>query len=73
MASNCRLRGGEADALARLQAQQASLHPFELNGRIEEKLGAIYERCIGGCVPLGLRSRARPQLTTTTEWRELRM
>ena len=34
---------GEAEALARLQAQQASLDPFELNRRIEEKLGAIYE------------------------------
>jgi hypothetical protein len=34
---------GGAEALARLQAQQASLDPFELNHRIEEKLGAIYE------------------------------
>jgi hypothetical protein len=34
---------GEAEALARLQAQQASLDPFELNRRIEEKLGAVYE------------------------------
>ena len=34
---------GEADALARLEAQQASLDPFELNRRIEEKLGALYE------------------------------
>src|SRR5262249_38453674 len=34
---------GEAEALARLQAQQASLDPFELHRHIEEKLGAIYE------------------------------
>ena len=34
---------GEPEALARLQAEQASLDPFELNRRIEEKLGAIYE------------------------------
>ena len=34
---------GEAEALARMQAQQASLDPFELHRRIEEKLGAIYE------------------------------
>jgi hypothetical protein len=34
---------GEAEALARLQAQQGSLDPFELNRRIEEKLGAIYD------------------------------
>ena len=34
---------GETEALARLQAQQASLDPFELNRRIEEKLGTIYE------------------------------
>jgi hypothetical protein len=34
---------GEAEALARLRAQQASLDPFELHRRIEEKLGAIYE------------------------------
>ncbi|HWT82177.1 MAG TPA: hypothetical protein VN648_25620, partial [Candidatus Methylomirabilis sp.] len=42
--SGCRSpREGGAEALARLQAQQASLDPFELNHRIEEKLGAIYE------------------------------
>jgi hypothetical protein len=29
---------GEPQALARLQAEQASLDPFELNRRIEEKL-----------------------------------
>ena len=34
---------GQAEARARLQAQQASLDPFELDRRIEEKLGAIYE------------------------------
>lgn len=34
---------GEAEALARLQAEQVSLDPFELNRCIEEKLGAIYE------------------------------
>ncbi len=34
---------GEVEALARLQAEQAGLDPFELNRRIEEKLGAIYE------------------------------
>jgi hypothetical protein len=34
---------GGAEALARLQAQQASLDPFELHRRIEEKLAAIYE------------------------------
>ena len=34
---------GQAEALARLQAQQASLDPFELDRRIAEKLGAIYE------------------------------
>jgi len=34
---------GQAEALARLQAQQASLDPFELDRRIQEKLGAIYE------------------------------
>jgi hypothetical protein len=34
---------GQAEALARLQAQQASLDPFELERCIEEKLGAIYE------------------------------
>lgn len=34
---------GEAEALARLQAQQANLDPFELHRHIEEKLGAIYE------------------------------
>jgi transposase InsO family protein len=34
---------GEAEALARLQAQQASLDPFELHRRIEEKLEGIYE------------------------------
>ena len=33
----------EAEALARLRAQQASLDPFEPNRRIEDKLGAIYE------------------------------
>ena len=34
---------GEAEALVRLQAQQASLDPFQLSRRIEEKLGALYE------------------------------
>ena len=34
---------GEAEALARLQAQQTSLDPFELHRHIEEKLAAIYE------------------------------
>ena len=34
---------GTAESLARLQAEQARLDPFELNRRIEEKLGAIYE------------------------------
>jgi hypothetical protein len=34
---------GQAEALAGLQAQQASLDPFQLDRRIEEKLGAIYE------------------------------
>jgi hypothetical protein len=34
---------GEAEALARLQAQQASRDPFELSRRIEEKLAALYE------------------------------
>jgi len=34
---------GEAEALAGLQDQQASLDPFELNCRIEEKLEVIYE------------------------------
>lgn len=33
----------EAEALARLRAQQASLDPFDLNRHIEEKLRAIYE------------------------------
>jgi hypothetical protein len=31
----------EAEALARLQIQQASLDPFELHRRIEEQLGAV--------------------------------
>jgi transposase InsO family protein len=34
---------GEAEALARLRAEQASRDPFELNRHIEEKLEAIYE------------------------------
>jgi hypothetical protein len=34
---------GEGEALARLRAQHASLYPFDLNRRIEEKQGAIYE------------------------------
>jgi transposase InsO family protein len=34
---------GEAKALAQLCTQQASLDPFQLNLRIEEKLAAIYE------------------------------
>lgn len=34
---------GEAEALAGLQGQQASLDPFELNCRIEERREAIYE------------------------------
>src|SRR5215467_8732927 len=33
----------EAEVLARLQAQEGSLDPFELHRRIEEKLGALYE------------------------------
>jgi hypothetical protein len=41
-------REGEAEALAGLRAQQASLDPFDLNHRIEEKLGAIYELAHGG-------------------------
>ena len=34
---------GEAEALTGRQGQQASLDPFELNCRIEERLEAIYE------------------------------
>ncbi len=34
---------GEVEALTQLRTQQANLDPFELNGRIEEKLAAIYE------------------------------
>jgi hypothetical protein len=34
---------GEAEALARLQTQQASLDPFELHRPMKERLGAIYE------------------------------
>jgi hypothetical protein len=34
---------GQAEALAGLRAQQGTLGPFELDRRIEEKLGAIYE------------------------------
>jgi len=34
---------GEAEALARHQAQQASRDPFQLSRRIEEKLAALYE------------------------------
>jgi transposase InsO family protein len=36
-------RQGQAEALTRLRAQQASLDPFELDRRIEEKLASIYE------------------------------
>jgi len=34
---------GQAQVLARLQAHQKSLDPFELGRRIEDKLGALYE------------------------------
>jgi len=34
---------GEAEALAGLQAQQASRDPFELSRRLEEKLAALFE------------------------------
>jgi hypothetical protein len=38
-------------ALTRLQAQQASLDPLELERRIEEKLAAIYEPAHRGLRP----------------------
>jgi hypothetical protein len=43
---------GDAEALARLRAQQASLDPFELNRRIEQKLGALYDLAHRRCIYL---------------------
>jgi hypothetical protein len=53
---------GEAEALAGLRGQQASLDPFELNCRIEEKLEVIYDLAHRTLSP----SRPpRPSLTPT--------
>jgi hypothetical protein len=64
---------GEAEALAQLQAQQASQDPFDLSRRIEEKLAAIYELAHLRLSPSGASLPDRPQTTATAERHEERM
>jgi hypothetical protein len=61
---------GQAEALARLQAQQASLDPFELDRLIEEKLGAIYDLAHRRLSPswASLPSRLPPRRAGSTIW-----
>jgi hypothetical protein len=54
---------GKPDAPARLQTEQAGLDPFELNRRIDGKLGALYDLAHRRLIPVRASARCQPAAT----------